>query len=152
MVYEGSRVAYCDCYLTERAINMDKIRILLVDDSIPFLRAATDFLAACADLAVVGTARDGNEALLQAASLHPEVVLLDVHMPGLNGIEITPRLRKILPEAGIILVSIQNSEIYKDAAIAAGADDFIPKDTLINELIPAIHRVSRRKGKFANIE
>jgi DNA-binding NarL/FixJ family response regulator len=72
-------------------------------------------------------------------------------MPGLNGIEITPRLREILPEAGIILVSLQNSDIYKDAAIAAGADDFIPKNTLVNELIPAIHRVSRRKEKLAYV-
>lgn len=130
---------------------MGKIRILLVDDSIPFLRAATDFLAADEDLVIVGTARDGNEALRQSVNLHPDVVLLDVHMPGLNGIEITPRLREILPEAGIILVSLQNSDIYKDAAIAAGADDFIPKNTLVNELIPAIHRVSRRKEKLAYV-
>jgi DNA-binding NarL/FixJ family response regulator len=131
---------------------MDKIRILLVDDSIPFLRAATDFLAADEDLAVVGTARDGNEALCQAVSLHPDVVVLDVHMPGLNGIEITPRLCEILPEAAIILVSIQNSEVYKEAAVTAGADDFIPKEGLVNKLIPAIHRVTSRDEKLVHVE
>jgi len=127
---------------------MDKIRLLLVDDSISSLHNIAGFLAEFKDLVIVGS----DEALSLAADLHPDVVLLDVNMPGLNGIEITPHLRKILPEAGIIVLSFQNSDIYEEAALVAGADDFIPKDTLAYSLIPAIHRVSQRNEQLVNVE
>ena len=131
---------------------MDKIRLLLVDDSIAFLDIAASFLSNHENLILVGTAQNGNEALSLAADLHPDVVLLDVNMPGLSGIEITPNLRKILPEAGIIVLSFQNSDIYEEAALVAGADDFIPKDTLAYSLIPAIHRVSQRNEQLVSVE
>ena len=130
---------------------MDKIRLLLVDDSIAFLDIAASFLSNHENLIIVGTAQNGNEALSLAADLHPDVVLLDVNMPGLSGIEITPHLRKILPEAGIIVLSFQNSDIYEEAALVAGADDFIPKDTLVYSLIPAIYRVSQRDERLVNV-
>ena len=127
---------------------MDKIRLLLVDDSISALHNIAGFLAEFKDLVIVGS----DEALSLAADLHPDVVLLDVNMPGLNGIEITPHLRKILPEAGIIVLSFQNSDICEEAALVAGADNFIPKDTLAYSLIPAIHRVSQRNEQLVNVE
>ena len=131
---------------------MDKIRILLVDDSIPFLDIAASFLSDHEGLIIVGTAQNGDEALSQAADLHPEFVLLDINMPGLSGIETTPYLRQILPGADIIVLSFQNSETYKEAALVAGADDFIPKDTLTYALIPAIHRVFQRSERLVSIE
>ena len=127
---------------------MDKIRLLLVDDSITFLHNIAGFLAEFKDLVVVGS----DEALCLAADLQPDIVLLDVNMPGLSGIETTPHLRQILPAAGIIILSFQNSDIYKGAALVAGADDFIPKDTLTYSLIPAIHRVSQRNERLVSIE
>ncbi len=130
---------------------MDKVRLLLVDDSIAFLDIAASFLSNHENLIIVGTAQNGDEALSLAADLHPDVVLLDVNMPGLSGIEITPHLRKILPEAGIIVLSFQNSDIYEEAALVAGADDFIPKDTLAYSLIPAIYRVSQRNERLVNV-
>jgi len=131
---------------------MDKIRLLLVDDSITFLDNIAGFLAEFKDLVVVGTAHNGNEALSLAADLQPDVVLLDVNMPGLSGIETTPHLRQILPGAGIIILSFQNSDTYIESALTAGADDFIPKDTLAYSLIPAIHRVSQRNERLVNVE
>ena len=131
---------------------MNKIRILLVDDSIIFLDIAAGFLADHEKLFVVGTAQNGDEALSMAANLHPDVVLLDVNMPGLRGIETTPYLRQILPEAGIIILSFQNSDSYREAALVAGADDFIQKDTLAYALIPAIHRVSQRSERLVSVE
>lgn len=131
---------------------MDKIRLLLVDDSITFLDNIAGFLAEFKDLVVVGTAHNGNEALSLAADLQPDVVLLDVNMPGLSGIETTPHLRQILPGAGIIILSFQNSDTYIESALIAGADDFIPKDTLAYSLIPAIHRVSQRNERLVNVE
>ena len=131
---------------------MDKIRILLVDDSIAFLDIAAGFLSDHKNLIVVGTALNGDEALSLAADLHPDIVLLDVNMPGLSGIETTPHLRQILPRAGIIVLSFQNSETYKEAALVVGADDFVPKDTLAYALIPAILRVSQRGERLVSIE
>ena len=131
---------------------LDHIRILLVDDSIKFLDNIAGFLAEFKDLVVVGTAQNGNDALSLAANLQPDVVLLDVNMPGLSGIETTPHLRRILPEAGIIILSFHNSDAYKETALIAGADDFIPKDTLTYALIPAIHRVFQRSEQFVSVE
>lgn len=131
---------------------MNKIRILLVDDSIIFLDIAAGFLADHENLIVVGTAQNGKEALSLAANLHPDIVLLDVNMPGLSGFETTPRLRQILPEAGIIILSFQNSDSYREAALVAGADDFIPKDTLAYALIPTIHRVSQKSERFVSVQ
>jgi DNA-binding NarL/FixJ family response regulator len=73
-------------------------------------------------------------------------------MPGLSGIETTPHLRQILPGAGIIVLSFQNSDIYKEAALVAGADAFLPKEALADELIPIIHRVSQRNERLASVE
>ena len=131
---------------------MDKIRIMLVEDNIAFLNIAAGFLVDHEKLFVVGTAQNGDEALSMAANLHPDVVLLDVNMPGLSGIETSPYLRQILPEAGIIILSFQNSDSYREAALVAGADDFIPKDTLAYALIPAIHQVSQRSERLVSVE
>jgi DNA-binding NarL/FixJ family response regulator len=131
---------------------MDKLRILLVDDSKIFLDFAACFLSDHENLIVVGTAQNGNEALSLAEDLQPDVVLLDVSMPGLNGIDTTPYMRQILPEAAIIMISFQNSVIYREAALAAGADDFVPKETLAYALIPAILRVSQRSEHLVSIE
>ena len=131
---------------------MNKISIMLVDDNIAFLNIAAGFLADHENLIVVGTAQNRNEALSLAVNLHPDIVLLDVNMPGLSGFETTPRLRQILPEAGIIILSFQNSDSYREAALVAGADDFIPKDTLAYALIPAIHQVSQRSERLVSVE
>ena len=131
---------------------MDKICILLVDDSITFLNMAAGFLSDHDNLILVGTAQNVDEALSLAADLHPDIVLLDVNMPGLSGIETTPYLRQILPGAGIIILSFQNSDIYKEAALVAGADAFLGKEALAEELIPAINRVSRRNERLASVE
>jgi two-component system NarL family response regulator len=131
---------------------MDKIRILLVDDHIPFLKMVTNLLSDYENLVVIGIAKNGKEAISQAANLLPDVVLLDVNMPGSSGIDITPRLRQFLPGAGIIILSFQKAEAYKEAALIAGADDYIPKYKLSYALIPAILRVTQRNERFVSIE
>ncbi|MGA9351022.1 MAG: response regulator transcription factor, partial [Anaerolineae bacterium] len=70
-----------------------KIRVLLVDDHEPFLRVAADFLQRQHELVVVGALRGGEEALAQAQELRPQVILIDLNMPGLNGLRTIPRLR-----------------------------------------------------------
>ena len=118
-----------------------KIRVLLVDDHEAFLRVATEFLQRHEDLVVVGTARGGKEALAQAQELRPEVILVDLNMPGMNGMETIPRLRVMLPQAGIIALTLLDVNTYRRPALAAGADDFVAKANLTTDLLPAIRRV-----------
>ena len=120
-----------------------KISVLLVDDHETFLRVATEFLQRHDELTLVGAARGGKEALAQAQDLRPQVILVDLNMPGLSGLETIPLLRAMLPEAGIIALTLLDAKVYRQAALAAGADDFVPKANLSTELLPAIRRVAQ---------
>jgi CheY-like chemotaxis protein len=135
---------------------MESISVMLVDDNLGFLRAAAQFLEAHDDIVVVGTAGGGIEALEQVQDLQPQVVLVDLAMPGLPGLEVIPRLRQMLPEAGIIALTVMNTNSFRKAALVAGADDFIPKPAMRAKLLPAIRAVAkngrvrkkREKGKM----
>ena len=120
-----------------------KISVLLVDDHETFLRVATEFLQRHDELTLVGAARGGKEALAQAQDLRPQVILVDLNMPGLSGLETIPLLRAMLPEAGIIALTLLDAKVYRQAALAAGADDFVPKANLSTDLLPAIRRVAQ---------
>ena len=131
---------------------MPPISILLVDDNSAFLRMATRFLQEhCGNMVVVvGVAGGGEEALVKAQDLRPEVVLLDLAMPDLPGLEVIPRLRAALPEVGIVVLTLLDVAAYRQAALEAGADGFVSKATLGADLLPAIQqavqaRSSRRK-------
>jgi DNA-binding NarL/FixJ family response regulator len=120
-----------------------KIRVLLVDDHEPFLRVATDFLQRHHELAVVGALHGGQEALAQTQDLRPHVILIDLNMPGLSGLETISRLRAMLPEVGIIVLTLLDVNTYQQPALAAGADDFVRKAKLTTDLLPAIRRVAQ---------
>jgi DNA-binding NarL/FixJ family response regulator len=117
-----------------------KIRVLLVDDNQTFLRVAADFLQRHDELVVVGIAQEGEEALAQTQDLQPHVILLDLDMPGSNGIEMISRLRVMTPQVRIIILTLLDSSIYRQATLAAGADDFVQKAALTTDLLPAIRR------------
>jgi DNA-binding NarL/FixJ family response regulator len=126
---------------------MDPVSVLLVDDNPTFLRIATRFLQEHYrdEVVVVGTAGGGQEALIKARDLRPQVILLDLAMPDLPGLEAIPRLRAALPEVGIIALTVHNSNGYRQAALAAGADEFVSKANLSTDLLPAIRRVMKRE-------
>jgi DNA-binding NarL/FixJ family response regulator len=115
-----------------------KIRVLVVDDNEAFLRVATDFLQRQHELTVVGAICEGEQALAQVQDLQPRVIVIGLDTPGL---EILPRLRNILPGVGIIALTLLEGNAYRRAALAAGADDLVPKAELTTELLPAIRRV-----------
>jgi DNA-binding NarL/FixJ family response regulator len=117
-----------------------KIRVLLVDENPTFLRIAADFLQRQHDLILAGAICGGEEALTRAQDLGPHVVLIGLDRPGLETI---PRLRKALPGVGIIALTLLEGNAYRQAALAAGADDLIQKAKLITDLLPAIRRVIR---------
>ena len=122
---------------------MNPISVLLVDDSPRFLQAATRFLQEhCADdILVVGAAEGGEEGLNQARRLQPRVVLLDLCMPGMSGLDAIPLLREALPKTCIIALTLFDTDTYRQAAMKAGADGFVPKAALTSDLLPAIRRV-----------
>lgn len=120
---------------------MSPISVLLVDDNPTFLRITSRFLKKHDDVDLVGTAGGGVEALSQAQELRPQVILLDLAMPDLPGLEVIPRLREVVPEMRIIALTMLDTEEYRKAALAAGADEFVPKADLNKDLLPAIRRV-----------
>ena len=126
-----------------KIINMKPISVLLVDDNPNFLRIATRFLQQHDDIVVVGAAGGGQEALALAQDLQPDVVLIDLAMPGLSGLETIPRLRAMLPAVGIIALTMLDTNSYREAALEANANDFVPKASLDTDLLPAIRQVAQ---------
>lgn len=127
---------------------MEPITVLLVDDNPAFLKAAVKFLKEHGrnEVAVIGQSGGGHEALSTAENLRPQLVLMDLSMPDLPGMILIPRLRKILPEAGVIVLSMLDAQGYRTAALAAGADEFVSKAEMFSELIPAIQQVVQARA------
>ncbi len=118
------------------------IRVLLVDDQALLRMGFRLVLDAEPDLEVVGEAGDGRTALEQAAALHPDVVLMDVRMPGMNGIEATERLVADHPEIRVLILTTFDLDEYAFAALRAGASGFLLKDAKPAELVGAIRSVA----------
>jgi len=122
---------------------MKPISVMLVDDNPIFLKAATQFLEAHESVVVVGTADGGEEALKKAQELRPQVILIDLAMPRVPGLEVIPRLRGLLPEVVIVALTVMNANSFRQAALKAGADEFIPKSAMRTDLLPTIRRLAR---------
>ena len=120
----------------------EPIRILVVDDNATFLEIVLEYLRRHDQLAVVGATQRSQEALALAQQVHPQGVLLDLCMPDLPGLEVIPHLRASLPGVGIIILTQHSLEAYRQAALAGGADEFVSKQRLIPDLLPAIRRVA----------
>jgi len=120
---------------------MAPLTIYLIDDNFTFLAAAVDFLEKHAqEVTIIGTATNGLQALEQCAILHPDVILVDLKMPDLSGLDLLPQLRAALPQAWIIVLSMLDTPEYRQAALQAGADEFVPKAGLTAALLPATRR------------
>jgi DNA-binding NarL/FixJ family response regulator len=120
---------------------MEPITVLLVDDNPTFLRIVERFLQSHEGLCVVGTACNSQGALAQARALSPQVILLDLAMPGTNGLETVPQLRRALPDTRIIILTLLDVQGYRSAALSAGADGFVSKSALNLDLVPTIRQL-----------
>lgn len=121
------------------------IRVLLADDHALVRAGLRKLLESLSGVAVVGEAGDGREALALAASKKPDLVLLDITMPGLNGLEAAERIAREHPGTRVILLSMHASEEHVLRALRAGASGYLPKDAALGELELAINAV--RKGE-----
>ena len=119
------------------------IRILIVDDHGVLRAGLKALLSAEPGFEVVQDASNGTDALRLAADLNPDIVLLDMSMPGPNGIEVTRQLKKTLPEIRILILTVHEDEIMLQEAIQAGASGYILKRAVESELIDAIQAVWR---------
>jgi two-component system response regulator NreC len=122
---------------------MTKIRLLLVDDH-EIVRAGLRMLfMAQEDMEIVGEAGSGEEALEAVQQLKPDVVLMDVAMPGINGIEATRQIKEIDPGAAVLALTMHEDEQYFFQMLDAGASGYVPKRAAPDELISAIQVVYR---------
>ena len=106
------------------------MRVLLIDDSPVFLERAVSLVRASDRVAHVALARSGEEGLARAADEHPDLILVDVVMPGLDGFETARRLKALPRPARVVMVSLSDQPAYGRAALAAGADGFVAKGDL----------------------
>jgi len=118
------------------------VRVLVVDDHALFRHGLLEVLRPAIDLVVVGEARDGIEAVDQAAELLPDVVLMDVRMPGLNGIEAARRIRAAQPAIRILMLTESEDDDDLFGAVRAGATGYLLKEVAIDEIADAIRAVA----------
>ena len=119
------------------------VRLLRVEDHEPFRRCVFWMLANRTELQVIGEASDGLEAVRKAEELQPDVILLDVGLPALNGIEVARRIRKLSPESKILFVSQETSTDVVQEALGVGALGYVAKTNAGIELLVAVQAVSQ---------
>jgi DNA-binding NarL/FixJ family response regulator len=121
---------------------MKRIRILLADDHAVVRQGFKMILDAQADMEIVGEAGNGRQAVELAEQLRPDVVVMDVAMPELNGIEATRRLASSVPHARVIALSMHKDSVYVREILRAGARGYLLKDSGAADLVAAIHAVA----------
>jgi two-component system, NarL family, nitrate/nitrite response regulator NarL len=120
------------------------ISVLIADDHQLFAEALQAILTRDGRIEVTGQAHDGYEAVLRARELRPDVILMDISMPLMDGIEATRKIRAELDGARVLMLTGSNSRLDVDRARAAGADGYITKDRIAAELIDAIVELASR--------
>ncbi len=120
---------------------MSSIRVLIVDNYEPFLRLIRSTLATRENTEVVGAVSDGLEAVQKAEELKPDLILLDLGLPKLNGIEAARQIRKLVPESKIIFLSVESSPDVVKEALGLGALGYVAKRRLGSDLLVAVETV-----------
>jgi DNA-binding NarL/FixJ family response regulator len=125
---------------------MKRIRILLADDHAVVRQGFRMILAAHSDLEIVGEAGNGREAVELASTLRPDVVVMDVTMPELNGIEATRRLTAENPHIRVVALSMHKDSVYVREILRAGARGYLLKDSVADDLVAAVRAVAGGEG------
>jgi DNA-binding NarL/FixJ family response regulator len=127
---------------------MEQIHVLIADDHTLFRAGLHALLNLFPDIQVVGEASAGEEAISKAETLQPDIILMDIQMPGVNGIEATRRIVRTSPNIGIIVVTMFEDDDSVFSAMRAGARGYILKEAGEEEVLRAIHSVARGEAVF----
>jgi two-component system, NarL family, response regulator NreC len=125
---------------------MTKIHILLADDHTILRAGLKMMLNAQPDMEVVGEASDGRQAIAETQRLQPDIILMDITMPEMNGIEATRQIKKLVPESRILILTMHEHDEYVFQALRAGASGYMLKEAADTELISALHII--QSGQF----
>jgi DNA-binding NarL/FixJ family response regulator len=120
---------------------MEKIKVLIVDDNEVVREGLKSILEPQVDIDVIGEAVDGLDAVTKAEKLNPDVILMDAHMPGIDGTEATRRIKRGLPEVKVLFLTVYGD--YVGSALDAGANWYLTKDCRRQDLMEAIRVLAR---------
>jgi DNA-binding NarL/FixJ family response regulator len=124
---------------------MDTVKILIADDHKLVRQGLMDFLNTRGEFSIVGEAETGEEAVTMTIKTNPDLIIMDLNMPKMNGIEAIQEVKKVLPDTKIIVLSAFTQDEMVFPAIDAGADGYLLKDIKPDELVTAIHSVMAGK-------
>ena len=124
----------------------EKIKVLVVDDHAVVRSGLASILAAQPDMAIIGEARDGPEAVNKALELKPDVILMDIFMPNLSGIDAMIAIKEKMPEARVLILTVSESEENLFRALRFGAKGYLLKSASIDEVITAVRQVADGQG------
>lgn len=128
-------------YRVAYEILMNAIQTVVVDDNVRYRASLAAYLAQWPEIRVVAEANDGVQALDLVAQLQPDLLLVDVVMPGMSGIELTRKVKAMASSIRVLVLTFNALAAYRTAALEAGADDFLGKDQVTTALVPAIQRL-----------
>ena len=122
---------------------MSKIRVLLADDHTIVRQGLRALLDSQEDIEVVGEAEDGRQAFEKTKELIPDIVVIDITMPNLNGIEATRQIKKLSPEIKVLVLTVHDNEEYIHQILQAGASGYLLKESAVTDLVSAINAVKK---------
>src|SRR5512140_2303885 len=125
------------------------IKVLIADDHVFYREGVRAFLSNSPEINVVGEAGNGDEAITKAGDLQPDVILMDLKMPGINGIEATRRIHETHPTIGVLVLTMFDDDDSVFAAMRAGARGYLLKDADKDEVVRAIVAVERGEAIFS---
>jgi DNA-binding NarL/FixJ family response regulator len=129
----------------------EPLRVLLVDDHILFRTGVRAVLAARSDMEVVGEASDGLEAVAVARETMPDVILMDIAMPGCDGLEATRRIKREMPYVEVFMLTVSEDSQDLFEAIKSGAQGYLTKDLKAHQLFDALEGVARGEAAFSGV-
>ena len=153
MVFRYSQNNPCPLYYYQRVefspevLEMKIKKVFIVDDDPEFRRFLREFLSDQAGLKIVGEAADGKQALEKVKKIKPDLVLLDIRMPGMNCLTASRLLKRKLPQARIIIMTIFDNPKYADSAKENGAVSYVQKSNMVKDLMPAIRAALKNENK-----
>ncbi len=130
---------------------MKRIKVMVVDDSLQFASAVAQFLSCSGSFEMLASAHSGGEALARAGIEQPDLMLIDISMPGMSGFTVASSIKALQAPPKVAMMTLEDSVEHRVGAIAAGADAFVPKDKFARELHDVVETLfgadmSHRRG------